>query len=96
MATATQTPSTELMNRSNGPGQDFKSKIQVAEKQFEKMSHDAGAKVGAMATNLADSANEYVETGRDYVKHNPGRSVAIAAATGLVVGSLITLAMRRK
>lgn len=86
----------EILGKTNTQAQDAKSKVQMAEKDFEKMSHEAGSKIGAMASEFAHSASEYVETGRGYVKSNPGKSVAIAAAAGLVAGSLITLAMSRR
>jgi ElaB/YqjD/DUF883 family membrane-anchored ribosome-binding protein len=60
------------------------------------MSHNAGKKIGEMTSNFAHSSSEYVKSGRDFVVHNPAKGVAIAAATGAVVGSLITLAMRRR
>ncbi|OFZ17697.1 MAG: hypothetical protein A2Z20_01570 [Bdellovibrionales bacterium RBG_16_40_8] len=91
---ATAAPDT--LSRVNVPPQDFKTKIQAAEKKFEEISHDAGAKVGAMASNLVHAANEYAKSSRHYVEENPGKSVAIAAAAGLVAGSLITLVMRRR
>ncbi len=45
---------------------------------------------------LEKMSHEAIETSRDYIEENPGKSVAIAAAAGLVVGSLLTLALRRR
>lgn len=90
------TSAPETLGKTSVPAQDFKAKIQVAEKQFEKISHDAGTKVGTVATKLADSATEYVEKSRHYVKENPGKSVAIAAAAGMLAGGLLTLMMSRQ
>ena len=38
----------------------------------------------------------YVTTGREYLEENPTKSVAIAAAAGLVAGCLLTWAVRRR
>ncbi len=87
---------TDILSKSNGAAHDFKNKIQNTEKSLEKMSMEAGEKAGAMVSTFAHSTADYVETGRDYVKENPVKGVAIAAAAGLVVGSLMTLALRKR
>ncbi len=90
---------TENQSKLNGPssaGNDFKSKIQYAEKQLEKGVHDTGERMGQMASNIVDQSTEYVKSGRDFVKENPGKGIAAAAAAGVVVGSLLTLFLRRR
>lgn len=86
----------ETVSKANGPAADFRNKVASTEASFEKMTHDLGQKTGAMVSSISDSASEYVKTGRDYVKEHPGRSVAIAAAAGVVAGSLLTLISRRR
>lgn len=88
--------SNEALSKANGATHEFKNKIQGADMNLEKMAHSAGESIGTMATEFADSTAEYVQTGRVYVKENPGKSLALAAATGLVFGSLLTLIARRK
>ncbi len=78
--------SNENQNKLNG----------AASANLDKMSRDVGQRIGAMATSLADTASEYAQTGRGYVKENPIRGAAVAAGVGLVVGSLLTLAFRRR
>ncbi len=91
---------TETLNKVNGVA----GKV---DNQLSKFSNDAGKKIGTMASDFADSASSYVADfadtasnriamGRNYVKENPATGIAIAAATGLVVGSLLTIALRRK
>lgn len=60
------------------------------------MSYDAGKKIGAMASDFTNKTSDYVKTSRDYVKENPATGVAIAAAAGVVAGSLLTMALRRR
>ncbi len=67
-----------------------------AETALIEMSHDAGKKIGNMTNRFANSASEYVKNGRSYVVENPGKGVAIAAATGLVVGGLVTYALSKR
>ena len=83
-------------SKSAQPPQEFKNGIQGLENNLERTAHNTGERLGAMASNFADSASEYVRTGRGYVKENPAKGVAIAAAVGVVAGSLITIAMRRR
>ncbi len=86
----------DVMNKANGLTQDFKNKIQTTEKQFERMSQDAGEKVGAIASDISGRATRYVSASQDYVKENPLKGAAIAAATGLVLGSLLTMVFSRR
>lgn len=96
MATTTTSMANESMNKANSSAAEFKNKAAASEASLERLSHNAGERIGAMATNIADSTRHYVEEGREYVKENPAKSIAIAAAAGAVVGSLVTLAMRRR
>jgi len=76
-------------------GNDYKTKNSL-ENGLEKFSRDSGRRLGSVASDLAHSTTEYVKSGREYVTEHPVSGVAIAAAAGAVVGSLITLSMRRK
>ena len=86
----------EILNKANGLAQDFKNKMNSGEKSMEKLSLEAGEKVGAMASDFANTTADYMKTSREYVQKNPSTGVAIAAAAGLVVGSLLTIALRKK
>ena len=63
---------------------------------IEKYAQEFGAKTGQMAHNLTNTASHYVQSSRDYVQQHPVRSVGMAAAVGLITGSLLTMAARRK
>ncbi len=63
---------------------------------IERFTHDVGTKIGTVAHDISDKAEDYVATTRNYVKDHPLQSVAIAAATGLAVGSLLTMVSNRK
>lgn len=86
----------DTLNRANGMAHDLKKQIFKSETNLERMAHDAGERVGDAATHVADTAAEYTRVGRAYVKDNPAKSIAIATAVGMVVGSVFTLIIRRK
>ena len=85
---------TENMNKLNGT--DRMTNLDSSENQISQLAHDTGKKIGTMAAEFTNSANKQFEVGKEYVEENPLKGIAIAAATGLVLGSLITLAFRRK
>lgn len=90
-------PTSEPFNKISGAAQDFKNRAQQgAERSMDRFSHEAGERIGAIASQLSDSASEYVEEGRKFVKENPEKGIAIAAGVGAVLGTLLTLAFRRK
>ncbi len=80
---------------SSNSNQDYKTK-NAGENGLEKFSRDSGRKLGNAAAGFAQSTTEYVKSGREYVSENPVSGVAIAAAAGAVVGSILTLSMRRR
>ena len=88
---------TDSFNKINSGAHDFKAKVQhTSEGSLDKISHDAGEKIGSLASQLSDSATDYVKNGRTYVKDNPEKGIALAAVVGAVVGSLFTMSLRRK
>ncbi len=90
-------PTSDSFNKINGAAQDFKNRAQQsAEGALDRFSHEAGERIGAVASQLSSSATEYVEEGRKFVKDNPEKGIAIAAGVGAVLGTLLTLAFRRK
>lgn len=87
---------TETFNKLDKPAHNLKDKVSAGEDQLTQMTYDAGKKVGAIASDFASTAIDYSKSGRDYVKANPVTGVAIAAGVGLLAGSLLTVAMRRR
>ena len=68
----------------------------TASKNIDQFSQEVGVKAGQMAHNFSDTASSYVQSSRDYVQQHPVRSIGMAAAVGLITGSLLTMATRRK
>jgi ElaB/YqjD/DUF883 family membrane-anchored ribosome-binding protein len=87
---------TDTFNKVDKQAHNLKDKVAGAEDQLTQMTYDAGKKVGAYATDFANATMDYAKTGQEYVKANPGKGIAIAAAAGLLTGSLLTMAMRRR
>ncbi len=96
MANATR----DMFQKPESTSLDFqkglKENISDTSYQVERAVRSAGESIGAMGSNIANSTTKYLNTGRDYVKENPAKGVAIAAAAGAVVGSLLVFSMRRK
>lgn len=85
-------------NKMNSRTPSFKTNIGEEKKpksMIESFSHNVGKDVGMVAGNASRKAVEYVDTTRKYVEHNPMKGIALAAAAGLAVGSIITIANRR-
>ncbi len=86
----------DILSKANGIAHDLEAKIKNGEQKIEKLSAEAGEKVGVVAADLANSTAQYVQSSREYVQENPIKGIAIAAAAGLVAGSLLTMALRKK
>ncbi len=87
---------TETFNKVDKVAHNVKDKVATGEDQLAQMTYDAGKKVGAIASDFANTAMDYTKSSREYVKANPGTGIAIAAGVGLLAGSLLTIAMRRR
>ena len=87
--------SNEITSKANGPFADYKNKGSSIESDFDKMTHDAGERMGAMANGIVSTASDYAKTSQKYVKENPAKGVALAVAAGALAGSLITMLARR-
>lgn len=85
----------EQKKNANGLANDFTNKANDSSHQLSKMIYDSGEKVGNMASDLVSSAKETIAESKDYVKENPYKGVAFAAAAGLVTGSLLSSLFRR-
>jgi ElaB/YqjD/DUF883 family membrane-anchored ribosome-binding protein len=84
----------EKMNKVNGAANNFLNKLPTSPDQLENMVHKAGEKAGELTSNFAETATSKFESGRSYVKENPIKGVAIAAAAGIATGSLLTMMFR--
>ncbi len=87
---------TEANQKINEATSEFKNKNLNGEHSLEKIAQNASDRVGAMASNFANMTAESMKSSRDYVKENPITCIAIAATTGLVAGSLLTMIMRNR
>ncbi len=79
------------------PIQDTTKKMTDSSRDFSSKSGNLtevtqglGKQVGSAVSQFSDSASDIYSKGYDYVKANPLKGVAIAAATGLVVGSILS------
>lgn len=87
--------STDTSSKANGATHEPKNTLNV-EARMENIAATTGERLGQMAANFTGTTNEYVNTGRDYVKENPVKGVAIAAGLGAIVGGILMLALRPK
>lgn len=74
----------------------FGNTVRPFDEQIDDASIVAGRKVGQFASDLSHTTSDYVKNGRAYVRGNPIAGVSIAATAGLMVGSLMTMALRRR
>lgn len=85
---------TDVSGKINGAATDYKAKPHSGAQDLEHLVHTTGERVGAMASDFANTAADSMKSSRQYVKENPVKGVAIAAAVGLVAGSLLTIVAR--
>lgn len=85
------------MSTVNGAGKVLKRKLNDCDMPatIESMAHSAGKSLGEVASQFVDSAEDYAEEGRRYIRKNPLTGVAAAAAVGMIAGGLLSTALRR-
>jgi ElaB/YqjD/DUF883 family membrane-anchored ribosome-binding protein len=83
-------------NKTDGFSNELNTKAPMDESALESVAHTAGRRLGAMASDFATGANNYARSGRDYVKANPVKGIALAAAAGALAGSLFSLTLRKR
>jgi ElaB/YqjD/DUF883 family membrane-anchored ribosome-binding protein len=86
----------ESLGKVNGALRDFKPATKSSENNLERISHDIGQSVGSLAKSFTGTVSDYSRASSEYVRENPAKGVAIAAVTGAVLGSLLTLSYRRR
>lgn len=91
-----QSLSKEIESKLNGPSRSLQQSVGNVAERFEKFSHEAGKKMGSLASSVSDSTNEVLESSRSYIRDRPLRATAYAAAAGLAAGIVITMLARRK
>lgn len=64
-------------------------------KSVNQASSEVSDQVSQWTSQLKDISSEYIEEGTKFVKENPVQGAGIAAAVGVVIGCLATLALRR-
>jgi len=92
---STQTNETTSKPNSASSSTGFLNKINTSGNQLEKVAHSAGEKIGSMASEFSNSTASSLKASREYIQDNPVKGVVIAASAGAVVGSLMTLLMRK-
>jgi len=70
---------------------DIKHKMRDVGENIGHYTHDAGKKIGQITAESED----YIEAGKKFVKENPVQSVIVAGAVGLVIGSLLTMILKK-
>lgn len=80
---------------SNLTNENFSPKIPMPNNLKSKLN-SAQSKISDQASQVAEKASSYLEDTRHYVKENPVKSLALAAATGLAAGGLISVILQRR
>jgi len=70
---------------------DIKQKVNEFGEDIGQYTHDAGLKLGEIVAESED----FIQSGRKFIKENPVQSVVVAAAAGIVVGSLLTMIFKK-
>lgn len=96
MATTTETLTKNANNMGIALGNSMKEIGPQVEKKVEQATYETGKQIGKALNAVSDRAADYYSTSRDYVKENPVKGVAIAAAVGVTAGCLLTMALGRK
>ena len=84
----------EVSKKANSQAAQFKGNVMSSEHQPESIAQSVGQRVENMASSIADTTVDSLNYSRKFVKENPIKGVAIAAASGLILGSLFTISMR--
>jgi ElaB/YqjD/DUF883 family membrane-anchored ribosome-binding protein len=64
--------------------------------KIENVSENFGKRAGELVSQVSGSVSDYYDTSRRFVQQNPTKGIAAAVATGVVIGSLLTLALKSK
>jgi ElaB/YqjD/DUF883 family membrane-anchored ribosome-binding protein len=75
---------------------EFKNKVSSTENDMKRMIYEGSDKFEKTATDMAHKATDSLNKSYEFVQINPVRSVLYAAATGMVVGGLLTALFRSR
>lgn len=90
-------PTKDVENKDMGMARNPAEKsAQNPGQTIEKITHEVSSKMSSMADDISETATDYMANTRSYVKENPLQSIAIAAASGLAVGTLLSVISKRK
>ena len=77
-------------------GYNSKNKLsEISEDEIKDAIHDIGKKVGGKASDATESAIGHYQSSRMYVRKHPVTGVFAATAVGMVLGSILTAALRK-
>ncbi len=79
-------PSQDTTKRTNDTSRDFSPKSS----NLTEVTQGLGKQVGSAVSQFSGSASDVYTKGYNYVKENPLKGVAIAAAAGIVAGSILS------
>lgn len=91
------TQTKEKASKGNGATASFKNAKHAKaldRSSIGEMVQESGEKMGALASDIYSSTADSIESGTSYVTRHPLKGAAVAAAAGLVAGSLLTAALR--
>ncbi|MBC7467258.1 MAG: hypothetical protein H7256_14805 [Bdellovibrio sp.] len=86
----------ESLDHAGPAHSDFKGKFNSFESKVESLAHDGEKRIADSAKKLMKESSSYVESSRQFVKENPVKCLAIAAAIGATAGSLGAILLRKK
>jgi ElaB/YqjD/DUF883 family membrane-anchored ribosome-binding protein len=87
--------SKDIENTINLAADFIKEKITDANVDVEQYSHEAGKKIGQIAADFNNKSEDYIQTGKTFIKEHPVQSLLIAGAVGIVVGSVLTMIFKK-
>lgn len=91
---ANMTP--EISNKTSVHSNDPNRSSGNGEVHLDRLARNAGQQAGAMVSDFANTTSDTLKSGRDYVRDNPAKGAVIAAATGFIAGTLMTMALRNR
>lgn len=86
----------QIESKARSAGRQAADKAENFGSMIESTTHNLGERVGSALSDFSTGAEDYMDYTRSYVKSNPLQSILIAAATGVVVGSVLTMASRSR
>lgn len=86
----------DISSKGTSSTSETKNKRLNGEHPLGSMVHSASEKVSSATSEISNKAQTYMKSGRDYIKENPIFSVTVATVSGLIVGRIYKMIMRRR